>query len=297
MKEKMHELELQYNSLKFRISRSANQALQRFRDNSHIAVLRYDHPISNAQTFPITETVPGTIQFHDMSLFSEHIQNSKSQYQLIFIQSIWDVSPETLVPVLDKIHKYQSNAKVVFLDWYAPIHIPQPEILEMVDLYVKKQVLKEHQQYTGMYNTNLLEYENQHNDNYQCNLANIRYIQVDLDILSEKLFTGWNFATDRRLTEQLKKKFYLNKDRPIDVHCRIFAPSERKSWYQHMRGRAYDAVQEIAQKRSQQFKILSENARVPYHKYINELAHSKLCISPFGYGEICWRDFEAILAG
>jgi len=24
---------------------------------------------------------------------------------------------------------------------------------------------------------------------------------------------------------------------------------------------------------------------------------SKICISPFGYGEICWRDFEAIIFG
>ena len=27
------------------------------------------------------------------------------------------------------------------------------------------------------------------------------------------------------------------------------------------------------------------------------MRHSRICISPFGYGEICWRDFEAILCG
>jgi spore maturation protein CgeB len=27
------------------------------------------------------------------------------------------------------------------------------------------------------------------------------------------------------------------------------------------------------------------------------MIRSKICISPFGYGEICWRDFEAILCG
>jgi hypothetical protein len=30
---------------------------------------------------------------------------------------------------------------------------------------------------------------------------------------------------------------------------------------------------------------------------MTELRRSKLCFSPFGYGEICWRDFEAIACG
>jgi hypothetical protein len=27
------------------------------------------------------------------------------------------------------------------------------------------------------------------------------------------------------------------------------------------------------------------------------LLRSKICVSPFGYGEICWRDFEAVCLG
>jgi len=30
---------------------------------------------------------------------------------------------------------------------------------------------------------------------------------------------------------------------------------------------------------------------------MQELQNSKICFSPFGYGEICWRDYEAIAAG
>ena len=31
--------------------------------------------------------------------------------------------------------------------------------------------------------------------------------------------------------------------------------------------------------------------------YMRELRASKICFSPFGYGEVCWRDYEAILSG
>jgi hypothetical protein len=36
---------------------------------------------------------------------------------------------------------------------------------------------------------------------------------------------------------------------------------------------------------------------VPQKQYYRELADSKIVISPFGWGEVCFRDFEAILSG
>ncbi|MCU0904693.1 MAG: glycosyltransferase [Tabrizicola sp.] len=32
-------------------------------------------------------------------------------------------------------------------------------------------------------------------------------------------------------------------------------------------------------------------------QFLAELRHSKVCCSPFGYGEVCWRDYEAVLTG
>jgi hypothetical protein len=36
---------------------------------------------------------------------------------------------------------------------------------------------------------------------------------------------------------------------------------------------------------------------VPQKRYYRELADSKIVLSPFGWGEVCFRDFEAILSG
>lgn len=37
--------------------------------------------------------------------------------------------------------------------------------------------------------------------------------------------------------------------------------------------------------------------KLPFNQFINNLYRSKLCISPFGQGELCFRDFEAMLFG
>ena len=37
--------------------------------------------------------------------------------------------------------------------------------------------------------------------------------------------------------------------------------------------------------------------RVSREAYVRELFSSKICFSPFGYGEVCWRDYEAVLCG
>ena len=36
---------------------------------------------------------------------------------------------------------------------------------------------------------------------------------------------------------------------------------------------------------------------LPRRRFLAELRAAKLCFSPFGYGEICWRDIEAIACG
>ena len=45
------------------------------------------------------------------------------------------------------------------------------------------------------------------------------------------------------------------------------------------------------------YHVITPFSRVPIEEYYLELQSSKICISPFGYGEICWRDFEAVLCG
>ena len=43
--------------------------------------------------------------------------------------------------------------------------------------------------------------------------------------------------------------------------------------------------------------MIAPTERVGRREYYAEMMRSKICLSPFGYGEICWRDFEAVLCG
>lgn len=55
-------------------------------------------------------------------------------------------------------------------------------------------------------------------------------------------------------------------------------------------------VAEILARRSEIIRPDSEN-KIPKYAYLRELADSRAVISPFGWGEICWRDAECWLAG
>ena len=39
-------------------------------------------------------------------------------------------------------------------------------------------------------------------------------------------------------------------------------------------------------------KYSSRKAKLPPEEYFDYLYHSKVCLSPFGMGEVCFRDFD-----
>ncbi len=46
-----------------------------------------------------------------------------------------------------------------------------------------------------------------------------------------------------------------------------------------------------------EFNIVNSSQLIDHEAYYGELLGAKICVSPWGYGEVCYRDFEAILAG
>jgi hypothetical protein len=74
--------------------------------------------------------------------------------------------------------------------------------------------------------------------------------------------------------------------RPIAVHARIDPVSCESIAYQR---RLF--LERIAG------NSLFLTGIVPQHRYYRELYDSKITLSPFGWGEVCFRDFEAIISG
>jgi hypothetical protein len=77
----------------------------------------------------------------------------------------------------------------------------------------------------------------------------------------------------------------------IDIVCR--ASAAPGSWIYPLRSPVADALSPLEGSR----RVLLPNQRVDQEQYYEEMRRSRICVSPFGYGEICWRDFEAVLCG
>jgi hypothetical protein len=73
----------------------------------------------------------------------------------------------------------------------------------------------------------------------------------------------------------------------------VFRGSVPKDWTYYLRKDIEPALRRL----EKSFKVILPTSRVPRDEYYREMRTSKIYISPFGYGEICWRDFEAILCG
>ncbi len=105
-----------------------------------------------------------------------------------------------------------------------------------------------------------------------------------------KLAFIWSFSFWRRLiTLQEKYKHSpITSERPIDVNCRF---KEYSGWCRKHRlevKRSIDAL-------SDQYTCIATPHKIPESEYFEELKKSKILVSPFGWGAVCPKDFEAMI--
>jgi|TARA_Y100000310_G_scaffold82897_1_gene79549 hypothetical protein len=109
-------------------------------------------------------------------------------------------------------------------------------------------------------------------------------------------FTGFNLGY---LLPHYKDFQQINSNKTVDV-CAIFKAEHpycedhkvRNDVYytEHRRG-LWENLEPLKNK----YNMLTE--RMPFQEYVRNLWNSKICLSPFGMGELCFRDFEAIQFG
>ena len=91
----------------------------------------------------------------------------------------------------------------------------------------------------------------------------------------------------------------VNTNKHIDIcaifqaqhpHCEDHGVRNDIPYTLHRKG-LWDKLSRMKSK----YSMLTE--KMDFQTYMEKLAQSKICISPFGQGELCFRDFEAMLAG
>lgn len=206
---------------------------------------------------------------------------------------------------IEIIEKLKKNYNKVF--WYDTVDTSGSDsffVMPYVNIFLKKQLLVDKFEYTiNKYDKSVrcwIDYQDLpiHYEDYTP--CKDKYI--------EKLKLGWNIGfNDYRSFNKIEKAwlFYFN----INKSLFFSFPKINKEIDLTFRGSLSYNIEGsnnfIGEQRNKvirflkntnKFNIITGNP-IPYKKYIEELKNSKVSISPFGWGEICYRDFESILSG
>ena len=205
----------------------------------------------------------------------------------VAFQTPYDVSDLDLDRLFARIAADHPGARVACLDWFAPTDLRNAARMnDRIHLYIKKHVLRDLCAYgkPTFGDTNL-------SDHYA------RRLQLDepqrrFDIppgFLDKLVIGPSFATAPTVLPTLLGKPPAPEGRTLDLHARF--ELDGTPWYSGMRREADAAVRALNGVRT------VRGTGVHHAQFLAEMRHSKVCLSPFGYGEVCWRDYEAVLTG
>lgn len=185
-----------------------------------------------------------------------------------------------------------TTTRLVYFDGDDDLCVQWPEVLKLCDLYVKKQVFADPSGYLVTYTgkCNLTDYVAR---TFGESFADNHIPASGLLQLPDlgKLFLDWNLAlgdTIVDMDQRLRRAVPLAKD--VDIVCRAAIP---QSWLRHLRQGVLGHLQTLART----YRVIAPDRAVTKSEYEAEMRRSRICVSPFGYGELCWRDFEAILCG
>ena len=209
---------------------------------------------------------------------------------VVCFQAWIDQTPAQLEALALTLRRDHPGARLVFLDPCAPTDLRFASTIgSLVDLYVKKHVLRDRSTYghPTVGHTNLSDWYGRRDGDHSAQL----HFPLPAGFL-DKLVVGPSFVTAPYMLPRFRtvSSAPSTRGRPFDVHARLGGIGDA-DWYQRMRSEAF------AQVRSLKHVRLTPATPVNKRAYMRELGQSKICFSPFGYGEVCWRDFEAAFAG
>ncbi|MET3827229.1 hypothetical protein ABIC16_002922 [Sphingomonas sp. PvP055] len=193
-----------------------------------------------------------------------------------------------------RLRERNPAATIIFCDWFAPCDIRFSQKVDpFVDGYAKKSLMHERRDYLKALDghTNLMAYYSQllQVETDPASPEDVRSTWINPPTILPKLLLTPAFSTSSQLYRLFSGEQRRVSVRDIDVHARI--QTKGTGWYGSMRKHASNAISAVPGITS------ATNGMVKKSQFMAELSRSRLCFSPFGYGELCWRDFEAYAVG
>lgn len=261
-------------------------------------VLVYYNPIriSWSQVYPFVYHGPSLGNRHDAEcrfvpvnqLLSGQVDGTRSA-DVILVQPWFTATAQDLGEALDRIATANPNAQISFMDSYAHNDLRLARTVDpYITYYLKKSLFKDRSLYFKTFNgdTNLVDYYGK--------LYGLSHDPVDWEVpetILPKLRLTPNFLTAQHFIDQINLMNQPTQERRrLDVSARLGGTDEG-GFYGAMRRHAQDVVTRI------KGITTSPPGMLPFKSYMAEMRNARLCFSPFGYGELCWRDIEAIISG
>jgi len=279
-----------------RYARRRKGAFQRPFDASakhRVLLLAVDHRIPQSQYFPFHYYADRFRDQYDADIREVVMEEYGPQEEhpegatTVCYQSNFDISDADLERHMSLIRTRNPGARLVYMDWFAPTDLRMAaRVAPYVDGYLTKHLLVDRARYDRptFGDTTLMDY---YGRNLDLNHAVQRF---DIPVgFWDILHLGPSFATADFMLPVFDKGALPQGARPVDLHARIAV--EGTPWYRAMRQGCADAVAVLKGVRS------VTGTGIRHDLFLRELRASKICFSPFGYGEVCWRDYEAVMTG
>lgn len=233
-------------------------------------------------------------RFVDVATFQKMKTRQVARYSFVGLKMSFLTPETTVLSIISDIRsRMDATGRLIYFDGDDDLNVIWPRAIEACDLWVKKHVFSDLGDYrkSRIGKSNLTDYvANDHGWDFSADPipTSSPLSQKGID----RLFLGWNIALDDKIVALAKASTTPSPDeRDIDVSGRCHASPD--IWIHPLRAPVVDKLQAMSSK----MKSVAPSSRVSQAEYYDEMRSSKICVSPFGYGELCWRDFEAVICG
>jgi len=221
---------------------------------------------------------------------------------IVKYDSVRKTTRKEIIPILKSIRKRAET--LLFFDNADNPGYLHHDVLPYIDIYFKKQLFKDFSLYSKpLYKKRL--FSDFYAKNYNMMEENPYVPDFKLELKDQsKLSLSWNFALkDYRSSNNLNKLLYslLRKNT-----LRFYKPSIDRKIILAANYTTRNTYKLVYFQRNQLLKILKEMyksdplyslGKIPKKEYLKTIRSAKAIASPFGWGEICYRDFETFLSG
>jgi len=193
--------------------------------------------------------------------------------------------------------------KLVWYDRSDPSGSTDFPIIQYVDVFLKNQILKDLNYYAQDHGARSVRQWLTSTDNVQAHSK--KYYPCPANQLY-KIKLGWNIIhSDHRVFKVKGKQRIISNY--FFAAPKMYSPSITRRLDFSLRGSfVYGSSNGVSAQRNKVITVLKEitkykslvsGERVDKAAFMKEIAESKVCVSPFGWGEVCYRDFEIFIAG